>query len=87
MPVGKTLTISAECWAAGRISVLTRRDLKIFLFVGADDVSQLVSRQIVRTPYKIVLQDAEQALGQGDAGMRLVEQGRAPAQSVVQPDS
>ena len=47
---------------AGQMSVLTRRDLKIFLFVNADDVSSLVSEQIVQTPYKIVLRNTEQSI-------------------------
>jgi hypothetical protein len=47
---------------AGAISVLTRPDLKIFLFVYADDVSHLVSEEIVQTPYKIVLQNTEQTI-------------------------
>jgi hypothetical protein len=44
-----------------KISVLTRRDLKIFLFVHPDDVSSLVTEQIVPTPYKIVLRNAKQS--------------------------
>ncbi len=47
---------------AGAISVLTRPDLKIFLFVEAGDVSGLVSDKIARTPYKIVLQNTEQTI-------------------------
>jgi len=47
--------------SADKISVLTRRDLKVFLFVDADDVSSLVSEQIVKTPYKIVLRNAKQS--------------------------
>jgi len=46
----------------GRIAVLTRPDLKIFLFVYADDISRLVSEEIVRTPYKIILQDGEHSI-------------------------
>jgi hypothetical protein len=45
-----------------RISVLTRPDLKIFLFVEAGDVSGLVSDQIAQTPYKIVLQNTAQSI-------------------------
>jgi hypothetical protein len=43
-----------------RLSVLTRRDLKIFLFAHSDDVGRLVSREITKTPYKIALQNTEQ---------------------------
>jgi hypothetical protein len=46
----------------GLISVLTRRDLKIFLFVHSDDVPHLVSEEIVQTPYKIVLRNSEQSV-------------------------
>jgi hypothetical protein len=46
----------------GRIAVLTRPDLKIFLFVAPGDVSQLVSEEIVRTSYKIILQDGEHSI-------------------------
>ncbi|MCJ7778314.1 MAG: hypothetical protein MUP16_08380, partial [Sedimentisphaerales bacterium] len=45
-----------------QLSVLTRPDLKIFLFVEAGDVSGLVSSQIAQTPYKIVLQNTEQTI-------------------------
>lgn len=48
--------------SSGLISVLTRSDLKIFLFVYADDVSHLPSKEIVRTPYKIVLRNPEQSI-------------------------
>jgi hypothetical protein len=48
--------------SAGLISVLTRPDLKIFLFVYADDVSHLVSEEMVQTPYKIVLRNPEQSV-------------------------
>jgi hypothetical protein len=49
--------------SAGRqISVLTRSDLKIFMFVEAGDVSGLLSKQITQTPYKIVVQNAEQTI-------------------------
>ena len=47
---------------AEQISVLTRRDLKVFLFVDADDVSSLVSEQRVKTPYKIILRNTEQSI-------------------------
>jgi len=47
---------------SGRMSVLTRPDLKIFLFVYADDASTLVSDEIVQTPYKIILQNSEQSV-------------------------
>lgn len=47
---------------ADKISVLTRFDLKIFLFVHPDDVSGLVDEQIVLTPYKIVLKKSEQSI-------------------------
>ena len=46
--------------SSGLMSVLTRRDLKIFLFVYANDVSDLVSREVVQTPYKIILRNSEQ---------------------------
>jgi hypothetical protein len=46
----------------GLLSVLTRPDLKIFLFVYANDVSNLLSREIVQTPYKIVLRNQEQSV-------------------------
>ena len=46
----------------GRIAVLTRPDLRIFLFVDPGDVSQLVSEEIVRTSYKIILQDGEHSI-------------------------
>jgi len=46
----------------GRLSVLTRRDLQIFLFVHADDVSRLLSNEIVQTPHKIILQKNEHSL-------------------------
>ncbi|MFZ0034463.1 MAG: hypothetical protein WAK60_05690 [Sedimentisphaerales bacterium] len=45
-----------------RISVLTRPDLKIFLFVEAGDVSGLVSNQIAQTQYKIVVQNTKQTI-------------------------
>lgn len=48
--------------AAGQISVLTRPDLKIFLFVEAGDVSGLVSDQIAQTRYKIVLKNDGQSV-------------------------
>jgi len=47
---------------ADKISVLTRSDLKIFLFADADDVSSLVSEQIVKTPYKITFRNAGQSI-------------------------
>jgi hypothetical protein len=48
--------------SSGLMSVLTRPDLKIFLFVYANDVSHLVSKEIVQTPYKIVLQNTGQTI-------------------------
>ena len=48
--------------SSGLMSVLTRRDLKIFLFVYADDVSNLLSKEIVQTPHKIVLRNSEQSV-------------------------
>ena len=45
-----------------QLSVLTRPDLKIFLFVGAGDVSSLASEEIVQTPYKIILRNAKQSV-------------------------
>jgi len=48
--------------SSGRMSVLTRPDLKIFLFVYADDVPRLVSEEIVQAPYKIILRNAEQSV-------------------------
>ncbi len=48
--------------SSAAISVLTRRDLRIFLFVHADDVSHLASELIVQTPYKIVLRNGEQSV-------------------------
>jgi len=48
--------------SSGLMSVLTRRDLKIFLFAEAGDVSGLLSEQIAQTPYKIVVRNAEQAI-------------------------
>jgi hypothetical protein len=48
--------------SSGLMSVLTRPDLKIFLFVYANDVSHLVSEEIVQTPYKIVLRNPEQSV-------------------------
>ena len=48
--------------SAARISVLTRPDLKVFLFVDAGDISGLVTKEIVETPYKIVLQGAKQSI-------------------------
>jgi hypothetical protein len=47
---------------SGQMSVLTRPDLKIFLFVHADDTSRLVSEEIVQTPYKIILKNTEQSV-------------------------
>jgi hypothetical protein len=44
------------------MSVLTRFDLKIFLFVEASDVSDMMSRDIIDTSYKIVLQNSEQSI-------------------------
>ena len=44
------------------LSVLSRSDLKIFLFVHAEDVPRLVSKEIVRTPYKILLQNSDKAI-------------------------
>jgi len=48
--------------SSGLMSVLTRPDLKIFLFVEASDVSGLVSDQIAQTQYKIVLQNTGQTI-------------------------
>jgi len=48
--------------SSGLMSVLTRPDLKIFLFVYADDISRLVSEEIAQTPYKIILRNAEQSI-------------------------
>jgi hypothetical protein len=48
--------------SAGRISVLTRPDLKVFLFVDSGDLSGLVSEEIVGTPYKVVLQDGNRSI-------------------------
>lgn len=45
-----------------RISVLTRADLRIFLFVAAGDVSSLLSDQIIKTPLRIVLRNANQSI-------------------------
>jgi len=47
---------------AGLLSVLTRRDLKIFLFVQPDDLSNLVNDQIIQTPYKIIVQNAAKSI-------------------------
>ena len=47
---------------AKRISVLTRRDLRIFLFVSAGDVSSLVNDQIAPTAYKIILRNSSQSV-------------------------
>lgn len=44
------------------MSVLTRPDLKIFLFAEAGDVPGLLSGQIAQTPYKIVVRNAEQSI-------------------------
>jgi hypothetical protein len=41
---------------------MTRSDLKVLLFVSPDDVPRLLSKQIVRTPYKIVLRNAVSSL-------------------------
>ena len=38
-----------------KISVLTRRDLKIFIFVQAEDVPKIVSKEIVKTNYKLTV--------------------------------
>jgi hypothetical protein len=48
--------------SSGLMSVLTRPDLKIFLFVEATGISNLVSKEIVQTPYKIVLRNPEQSV-------------------------
>lgn len=48
--------------SSGLMSVLTRPDLKIFLFVYADDISRLVSEEIAQTPYKIVVRSNEQSI-------------------------
>jgi hypothetical protein len=45
-----------------QISVLTRRGLKIFLFVSANDIPSLVNGQITTTPYKITLQNSKQSI-------------------------
>ncbi|MHC4720205.1 MAG: hypothetical protein ACYSYT_07000, partial [Planctomycetota bacterium] len=42
--------------SGGQISVLTRPDLRVFLFLDAGDVSGLLSEQIVESPYRIVLE-------------------------------
>jgi hypothetical protein len=47
---------------AKQISILTRRDLKIFIFVSADDISHLASDQITPTSYKITLQNTKQSI-------------------------
>ncbi len=49
--------------SAAQISVLTRPDLKVFLFVDAGDISGLVTEEVVETPHKIVLQDTKQSIG------------------------
>jgi hypothetical protein len=43
--------------ADNQISVLTRRDLKILLFVTPDDAPNLISEEIIKTPYKVVLRN------------------------------
>ncbi len=48
--------------SSDKISILTRSDLKIFLFVHPEDVSSLMSEQIVGTDYKIVLRIAGQTV-------------------------
>jgi hypothetical protein len=48
--------------SADKLSVLTRRDLKIFLFVHPEDVSSMLSQQIAGTDYKIVLRNAGQTV-------------------------
>ena len=40
------------------ISVLTRRDLRVLLFVSPDDVPGLLNEQVVQTPYKIILRNS-----------------------------
>jgi hypothetical protein len=47
---------------AKQISVLTRRDLRIFIFVSADDIPHLADDQISPTPYKIILQNSKQSI-------------------------
>jgi hypothetical protein len=42
--------------SGGQISVLTRPDLRVFLFLDAGDVSGLLSEQVVESPYRIVLE-------------------------------
>jgi hypothetical protein len=51
-----------ETSSVGLIPVLTRRDLRIFLFVQPDDIPQLVNDQIVQTPYKIVVQNSTKSI-------------------------
>jgi len=48
--------------SSDKISILTRNDLKIFLFVHPDDVSSLMSKQIASTDYKIVLRDSKRSV-------------------------
>jgi hypothetical protein len=47
---------------AKRISVLSRHDLRIFLFVPAADVPYMVGDQIVPTDYKIILRNSKQSV-------------------------
>ena len=46
----------------GLISVLTRTDLKVFLFVEASDISGLLSGQIVQTQHKIIMQNKDHTI-------------------------
>jgi hypothetical protein len=47
---------------AKQISILTRRDLRIFIFVSANDIPSLVNDQIVPTDYKIILRNSKQSI-------------------------
>jgi hypothetical protein len=45
-----------------RISILPRHDLRIFLFVSADDIPHIVGDWIIPTDYKIILRNSKQSI-------------------------
>ena len=49
-------------WPSDYISLLTRRDLKIYLFAEAEDIAGLLNREVIKTPYKVIVQNDKEAI-------------------------
>jgi hypothetical protein len=47
---------------AGQISVLTRSDLGVYIFVQPSDALDLLSKKMVRTPYKITVSNKKESI-------------------------